>query len=352
MAISVEWTAIVDGQVDADSPLNQLLMQAIKDDLYHLKYWLGKNYAADDDHDHDGVDSKAISTLAAGAVDQTAIANSAVGQGELKTGTNSGSRNTVGSTEYALSGADYNFVFQEYASGVSAGGGTGSIICGRGGRDIATWGANYSATGKYVVVIDTLVGDLTLGFNNRYVTASGIHHWIFILMENGFPAAFWESSDHPQFGNHPGIEHPFDSNTVEAAKGGKEIIVINPSLAVVEQIRFGTMPAADGGWLTPAKALAGIEVDYDRPRRNFLDVFVEDFEVMEGKQADWINEPISIGLPKIWNGKIVDDWRLQLYCAKDGRSVKITSVKRAISKPDYITPLQIRARAKGKGLCG
>ena len=57
MAISIAWTDIAAGQVDADSPLNQLLFESIRDDLYHLKYWLGKNYTADDDHTHNGVDS-------------------------------------------------------------------------------------------------------------------------------------------------------------------------------------------------------------------------------------------------------------------------------------------------------
>lgn len=83
MAISQEWTDIVDGQVDADSPVNQILMQTIKDDLYHNKYWIGKDYTPADNHDHDGVNSKSV-VLGDGVVTETKIADGAVAQGKLK----------------------------------------------------------------------------------------------------------------------------------------------------------------------------------------------------------------------------------------------------------------------------
>jgi len=83
MAISQEWTDVVDGQVDSDSPVNQILMMAIKDDLYHLKYWLGKDYTAADNHDHDDINSKSV-VLGDNVVTQAKMADAAIGIAELK----------------------------------------------------------------------------------------------------------------------------------------------------------------------------------------------------------------------------------------------------------------------------
>jgi hypothetical protein len=77
MVIDVSWKAIADGQVDADSPGNQILFQAIKDNLYHLELWLGKSYAAANDHDHDGVNS-ALAVLGTGQVTTPKLATDGV----------------------------------------------------------------------------------------------------------------------------------------------------------------------------------------------------------------------------------------------------------------------------------
>jgi len=54
---SKTWTAITDGTIDADSPLDETLMTALRDNLVHLEEWLGDGYTAAKDHDHDGVNS-------------------------------------------------------------------------------------------------------------------------------------------------------------------------------------------------------------------------------------------------------------------------------------------------------
>ena len=55
------FTVIPDTKIDADSPVTEELMTFIRDNIEHLEEWLGKNYTAAVDHDHDGVNSKLTS---------------------------------------------------------------------------------------------------------------------------------------------------------------------------------------------------------------------------------------------------------------------------------------------------
>jgi len=55
------FTIIADSRIDADSPVTEELMTFIRDNIEHLEEWLGKNYVAAVDHDHDGVNSKLTS---------------------------------------------------------------------------------------------------------------------------------------------------------------------------------------------------------------------------------------------------------------------------------------------------
>lgn len=61
-AISKSFTTITDAQVDADSPITQALMTALRDNHIHLREWLGASYTggAVQDHNHDGVNSALI----------------------------------------------------------------------------------------------------------------------------------------------------------------------------------------------------------------------------------------------------------------------------------------------------
>lgn len=59
-APSKNWTNIYDSQVDADSPIDTTLMTSIRDNLVHLREWLGGNYTPAVDHDHDGSNSKSV----------------------------------------------------------------------------------------------------------------------------------------------------------------------------------------------------------------------------------------------------------------------------------------------------
>lgn len=57
---SKNFTNIPDGDIDADSPLTETLMTQLRDSLVHLEEWLGVDFVAAKNHDHDGVNSKNI----------------------------------------------------------------------------------------------------------------------------------------------------------------------------------------------------------------------------------------------------------------------------------------------------
>jgi hypothetical protein len=65
-APSKNFTAIVDAQIDVDSPITEPLMTAFRDRDQHLEEWLGGSYTAAVDHDHDGVNSKLLAGNVAG----------------------------------------------------------------------------------------------------------------------------------------------------------------------------------------------------------------------------------------------------------------------------------------------
>lgn len=67
---SKNFTNVPDGDIDADSPLTETLMTQIRDSLVHLEEWLGVDFIAAQNHDHDGVNSK---NIPAGAIDSTIV---------------------------------------------------------------------------------------------------------------------------------------------------------------------------------------------------------------------------------------------------------------------------------------
>jgi len=323
MAIDVAWTAIADGQVDADSPINQLLMQSIKDNLYHLELWLGKDYTAANNHDHDDSNSKAVVKVGTNAVNQAAIAANAVGQSELKTSSSSTSGTSGNRT---MTGGLY-CLYPQVKTGIYE---TGDFLL----------ADNLSSTSYATRIAYAGSGQ---GYSQHYyVSASGEFHWIFLLYEKGSGKiiATSQAPDHVCFGNR-GFEHPFGS--YDPSK--HEIVVINPDLDDVQRIMARMIPKEGGGYLTRAESLAGIVEDYFAPKRDWFDVFNEMFEIQESKEADWIPEPVSIALPEMLHG-IPVDWRFVPQRVLDPKTgelipVKVDPIQRVIPKPDYITPLQI-----------
>lgn len=61
-ALSKAWVSVADSAVDPDSPVDTTLMEGIRDDLVHLREWIGASFFAGavQDHNHDGSNSALI----------------------------------------------------------------------------------------------------------------------------------------------------------------------------------------------------------------------------------------------------------------------------------------------------
>lgn len=61
-AITKTWVSIADSQTDPDSPIDAALITGLRDDLEHLKEWIGASYTAGavQNHNHDGSNSASI----------------------------------------------------------------------------------------------------------------------------------------------------------------------------------------------------------------------------------------------------------------------------------------------------
>ena len=62
-APSKTFTVIADSDTDAESPIDTDLVTSLRDNDIHLEEWLGKNFIAAVDHDHDGVNSAFVSSV-------------------------------------------------------------------------------------------------------------------------------------------------------------------------------------------------------------------------------------------------------------------------------------------------
>lgn len=216
VAPTYAWTVIALTAVDADSPLDETLMTALVKNQIHLEEWLGDGYTAAKDHDHDDTNSKAVSTIADGAVSTEAkLASSVVAQAKLKTADSSGSATGIGNM--AMSGGRYSFYPQTKSNG-------------------ATNGAIYTGyTSTFQTLIAKTDASNTFYWQNRYISASGKDHWIFILRDKIIKEIMgtWEAPDHPcygQGGDENDIPHPFVSYFENPLPANLEIILIHNSI--------------------------------------------------------------------------------------------------------------------------
>ncbi len=60
-ATTYTWNTIASSQTDGDSPLDETLMEAIRQNFVSLEEWIGDGFAQEKDHDHDGVNSAVVS---------------------------------------------------------------------------------------------------------------------------------------------------------------------------------------------------------------------------------------------------------------------------------------------------
>jgi len=109
MPLTSTYSSISAAQVDSNSPVDQILMDALRQNQDVLYEWMGgPTYTPSTSHDHDGLNSKSV-VLADNVVTQAKMADAAVGQGELKTVRSSVFQAGAGAGHFILPGGQYGF---------------------------------------------------------------------------------------------------------------------------------------------------------------------------------------------------------------------------------------------------
>ena len=258
--------------------------------------------------------------MANNAIGQAEMADNAIGQAELKDAMSSVHKGGAGSGNLTLPGGQFGFYPQIKDSG---GGGSYYMELAHSGAPVGT---NY-VTNIHMYVVPTM----TAYAQQRHITASGDLHWVFILRDKITKeiGSMCQSSEHPCFGNGGKpqlVPHPFPGYDKEKW----ELIVINPSMEEVEEI------------------LLKCEVDDETlPDKDFLEVFLEDYEIDELSKPAWPTKEVTVGLPKkieveIDGKKIMKpvDWRFK------PPGTKVTPIKKIIPKPDYVICKSLKKKDK------
>lgn len=115
---SKSWTDIMDSQVDAESPLDTTLMTEIRDNLVHIREWLGLTYTPAQDHDHDGVNSKSV-VLADGTVVTAKLAAGGVTLAKLKMAQGSWTGSVPSGVQVQITLNRYAHIYQSYTNASS-----------------------------------------------------------------------------------------------------------------------------------------------------------------------------------------------------------------------------------------
>ena len=255
------------------------------------------------------------------------IKDDSITQAKLKTSQGEVSMSHAGSGEacgfYTLPGGEYGFHVRLKDTLTPGYGTQVTAIPGRG------HGTSYVTGIKLCLSRSNSAGTDTAYAQQRYVTASGEVHWIFFLRnkETGKIKSAWQAPDHPCFGNGGKpllMPHPFGNYD----KTKHEIIVINPSLAEIEQMELET-----------------IVDDETKPDKDLLEVISENYEIDENSNPAWPDIPVTVGLPKH-----VIDKKTGRKTLADYRFMKdtiIEPVQKIIPKPDYIKVKALKRKRTG-----
>jgi hypothetical protein len=260
-------------------------------------------------------DSIDTAHYAAASVDQTAIGANAVGQSELKEASSSQEHDT-GESNYTMTGGLYCFWPQVKVENLN---------------NVGHWlsPANvYNETYATMIRIYRATPGSSTFVQWYYVTSSGEVHWFWVLVDKstGKKLAIQQAPDHVSFGNRL-VDHPFAS--YDPAK--HEILCINPDLKDVLAINLKSAMEHD-------------DINNKKPR-GFIEIFKSDFEILESQETEYPLDRVTIGLPKIHNGELVNDWRFMPKRNPDGSPFKVTPIKQVIQKPDFITALKYKKKA-------
>jgi len=280
-----------------------------------------------DGHDHDGINSKSA-VLADRSITTLKYGFGSVNTNAIATASGSVSQ-ANGETITVLPGGEYGFSHRTRINNTSTDAVAG-VLLGRhviGYEDIAGIDDWFWALDRAVGFTDTgITAAITLYSNSaaatayatqRYVTASGEVHWIFLLKDKatGEITCIWENPDHPCFGNggkpllmpHPFLS--FDSAT-------QEIVCINPTSAEVKKIRD-----------------AMIVEDEGNHNLNFIEAFRLLYDIDETTEPTWANVKVTVGLPDNWEDLPIGS--------------KIDPVKKVIPKPAMVRTAGLKIKAKG-----
>ena len=246
--------------------------------------------------------------------------STSVGTGHLKTSTQSQNYDIA-------SGASHKFTL------------TGGQYClwytckGEGGGVGTQTGGRSNVTGDYATVVSLYnnYGSPAFGYVvHRYITSSGEVNWFFVLRDKATKEIIGMSiaPDHPCFGNGGKpllVSHPFGNYD----ESKHEIIVINPSLAEIEQMELET-----------------IVDDETKPDKDLLEVITENYEIDENSSPAWPNIPVTVGLPKHIKDKktgkkVLADYRFM------GKDDVVEPIKKKIPKPDYIEVKSLKRKKHG-----
>ena len=258
--------------------------------------------------------------LGTGAVIEVKLGASAVSQAKLKTsqGSVSADLSSGSGTDLTLPGGEYGFYPQTKGEVAD----TSCVI------DVKISGTKQSTT--YITNIYLKNAGTSTRYiyaQQRYVTASGEIHWVFILKNKITKqiTSIYQAPDHPCFGNGSKpllMPHPFG----DYDKTKHEIIVINPTNEEIEQMELET-----------------IVDDETKPDKDLLEVITENYEIDEGSNPAWPSIPVTVGLPKHiidkeTGKKILADYRFM------PAGTVIEPIKKVIPRPSYIQVKKLKKK--------
>jgi len=270
-APSKSYVVISDTQVDADSPLDTVLMTGYRDDVVHLKEVLYDTYTPAKAHTHDGVNSAPI-----------VPDPSSIGQGELKTTTGTVSTSSTSPANFTLPGGTYGF-YPQVGNNVVAPYKTTATIA----TDMVN--AGYVTN----IVLNTSAGGTSYA-KQRYIQASPPYkigdtnwgHFLFLLREisTGKIISSYEAEDPPWAYNgkvwlpkdHTDriseVPHPFaDYTDKDPSADGLEIVLVNLNAVNTKKWREDNWTVGKGILEDLSSVIAGkgikkIFADYSIPQ--------------------------------------------------------------------------------------
>lgn len=255
MAFTYSYSTIADSAIDPDSPIDTALMTAIRNDIVYLyEYIGGKSFTPAEPHNHNGVNSALVASIAdgaistsakfaAGVVNQAAVGSGAIGQAQIKTGTASGSLNAVGFNSSIQLSAAGSFGFSVLSGYTDTAGSPPSsgIFWGRaaaGPWDMEITANDTRSPAAYITLSgngnQTDYSQVYVASSRPYDMGDGEAEWFVFgeITPNGIVVQTWMAHD-PPWGNNG----PTDIRCDRYAHDGSGIQIVRQIIAEHGSIR-------------------------------------------------------------------------------------------------------------------